>query len=571
MNLNEAAVYLRNNVDIVQLVSRYVTLKKVGRNYFGLCPFHSEKTPSFSVNPEKGIFKCFGCGAGGDAIAFLAKMEGLSYREAIKKLAAEAGIPVEENTRVDSLLGVLDEARKLLQGALRSRAGKQAREYLLERGVTDETIDKFFLGFDPTTDFLVEGLKRKGYSLEDLTQAGLLNSRGKDLFQGRVAFPILNAGGRTTGFGARALDPNNAVKYLNSQENLVFKKSRAIYGIHQAARDIEQSKTAIIVEGYFDVVVLHQQGFSNTIGILGTSLTEEQARILGRRVNRAVLLFDSDNAGMKAAVKSAFVLMTSNVEPLIAALPEGKDPDEIALSGRGSMQRVLDEAMEVAEFVKRLGDKLFGGVRSPEFLEFLFQNLSGLNLSPLLEMGIKTLSESLGVRSETLLDYVKKRPQGAVNKATTGPVQRVKPVGIEDIEEFMAKLLANTPELYPVLSSDEYFFPYTEGLREVMDVAQEWDPELGDIDSYLAMFPPHLREFAEEAMKLEFGPFEQREKMMVELLARWKVKDLDAHVERLRRQLAQAPSEDTLAALQEALQERDRIYRELQGQGIRVL
>jgi len=286
MTVDEAAVYIRNNVDIVEVVSRYVSLKKVGRNYFGLCPFHSEKTPSFSVNPGKGIFKCFGCGEGGDVIKFLSKIENVSYREAVKMLATEVGISVDENSETEKILQVLEEARRLMNGVLLTRSGALALRYLSSRGVKAETIGVFGLGYDPTRDFLQKALIRKGFTADLVRKAGLTNSIGNDFFGRRIVFPIENLSRRTIGFGARTLDETNPVKYLNTGETATFKKSRVLYGINQALPSIDKTKSVILVEGYFDAVVLSQEGFSNVVAILGTTVTPEQSRLLSRKVRR---------------------------------------------------------------------------------------------------------------------------------------------------------------------------------------------------------------------------------------------------------------------------------------------
>ncbi|HHY43670.1 MAG TPA: DNA primase [Coprothermobacter sp.] len=567
MTIDEAAVYIRNNVDIVEVVSRYVSLKKVGRNYFGLCPFHSEKTPSFSVNPSKGIFKCFGCGEGGDVIKFLSKIENTTYREAVKMLAAELGIAIDENTETEKILQVLEEARRLMNGVLLTRSGALALSYLSNRGLKAETISVFGLGYDPTRDFLQKALARKGFPADLVRKAGLTNSIGNDFFGGRIVFPIENLSRRTIGFGARTLDDTNPVKYLNTGETPVFKKSLVLYGLTQALPSMEKTKSVVLVEGYFDAVVLSQEGFPNVVAILGTTVTPEQSRLLGRKVRRATFLLDSDDAGIMAAFKGCFVLLSQNVEPLVALLPEGVDPDEMALRSKNKLSEVLSAPLDLLKFLEFLAAKYFGGMRSPEFLEALSQNLRGLPTSPLLEMALNELGEKLGLEAKTLQSFLSSR--GAKFEhgegATTNAATTRKPVDVESIEEQMARLLINTPELSNILIEDEYFYPYTPGLREVLDTIKDWDPEKHTAQKYVEMFPPYLRDLVEESMLENFGTYEQKEKMLKELLGRWRVKDLDNYIAKLRTELANSHDEGLLEQLQEVLSERDEISRQLQG------
>ncbi|HOL53215.1 MAG TPA: DNA primase [Coprothermobacter proteolyticus] len=567
MTVDEAAVYIRNNVDIVEVVSRYVSLKKVGRNYFGLCPFHSEKTPSFSVNPGKGIFKCFGCGEGGDVIKFLSKIENVSYREAVKMLATEVGISVDENSETEKILQVLEEARRLMNGVLLTRSGALALRYLSSRGVKAETIGVFGLGYDPTRDFLQKALIRKGFTADLVRKAGLTNSIGNDFFGRRIVFPIENLSRRTIGFGARTLDETNPVKYLNTGETATFKKSRVLYGINQALPSIDKTKSVILVEGYFDAVVLSQEGFSNVVAILGTTVTPEQSRLLSRKVRRATFLLDSDDAGIMAALKGCFVLLSQNIEPSVALLPEGVDPDEMALRSRNKLSEILSAPINLFKFLELCAARYFGGMRSPEFLEALSQNLRGLTTSPLLEMALNELGEKMGLETKTLQSFLSSR--GAKLERSEediyNAVSKKKPVDVESIEEQMAKLLINTPELSTILVEDEYFYPYTPGLREVLDAIKDWDPERDTAEKYVELFPPYLRDLVEESMSENFGTYQQKEKMLKELLGRWRVKDLDNYINKLSSQLAESHDEGLLEQLQEVLSERDEISRQLQG------
>ncbi|WP_018963021.1 DNA primase [Coprothermobacter platensis] len=566
MTVDEAAVYIRNNVDIVEIISRYVSLKKVGRNYFGLCPFHSEKSPSFSVNQSKGIFKCFGCGEGGDVIKFLSKIENISYREAVIRLAGEIGITVEVDARTEALFKLTEDSQKLLNTVLETKAGSLALSYLKDRGIKDETIKKFGIGYDPARDFLQKGLTKRGYKLDMLRAAGLINSSGNDFFAYRVVFPIDNMSKRVVGFGGRSLDNNNPIKYLNTGETPLFKKSRVLYGLRQALPIIDKSKSVILVEGYFDTVVLSQEGFMNVVGILGTSVSPEQSRLLSRRVRRAILLLDADDAGITAALKGCFALLSQNVEPVVGILPEGLDPDETALRYKDKLMDILNAPMNLVPFISFVATKYFKGIRSPEFLEVLSQNLRGLSTSPLLEMALKEISEAMGVEPRTLLGFVSMKSNSSENDFSDRSVQTQRKLSdVENIEEQMARLIANTPELSTVVMADEYFYPYTPGLKEVMDAVTKWDPEIHNAENYIDLFPDYLKDFVEESLAENFGTYEQKEKLVKELLGRWRVKDLDNFIKKLREQIEHAPSDNLLEQLQEVLKEREEVSRELQN------
>ena len=306
---------VRAKTDIVELISGYVKLQRRGSSYFGLCPFHNEKSPSFSVSPGKQMYYCFGCGAGGNVFTFLMEYENYSFQEALKLLADRAGVKLpevsysrearEEADRKALLLEINKEAAKYYYCKLRSPAGEKAMEYLKGRGLRDETIRKFGLGYsDRYNSDLYRYLKSRKYSDEVLRETGLFNADEKkgmyDKFWNRVIYPIMDANSRVIGFGGRVMGDGKP-KYLNSPETKIFDKSRNLYGLH-AARS-SRRKNLIICEGYMDVISMHQAGFTNAVASLGTALTSQQASLLKRYTQEVLVIYDSDEAGIKAALR----------------------------------------------------------------------------------------------------------------------------------------------------------------------------------------------------------------------------------------------------------------------------
>ncbi|MHB9095081.1 MAG: DNA primase [Eubacteriales bacterium] len=335
---------IRMSNEIVGVISDYVRLNKQGRNFVGLCPFHNEKTPSFMVSQEKQIFRCFGCGEGGNVFSFIMKRENLNFPEAARVLAQRAGItiPEEDNPEESARLKEVEQAYKVnelakdfFQYVLKKHdVAKDARSYLENRGIALETIDKFQIGFAPPSwDGLLQFLNKKGFSAAKLEELGLVLPRTKgtpgyyDRFRNRVIFPVGNVKGKIVGFGGRVLD-DSLPKYLNSPETLLFNKSHLLYGMDKAADSIRQLDRVIIVEGYLDVITCHQAGITNVVASLGTAFTKEQGKLLLRYTREAVMAYDADAAGVKATMKGWQLLDDVGCRVKVVSIPNGKDPDE---------------------------------------------------------------------------------------------------------------------------------------------------------------------------------------------------------------------------------------------------
>ncbi len=353
---------IRNRADIIALVSRYVELKQAGRNWKGLCPFHSEKTPSFNVNSDRQMFHCFGCQEGGDVIGFLMKHDGLSFPEAVRSLADELGIEIADDldgTDV-GLSSRIFEANQLAQDlyreALRTPEGKIARDYLVSRGFDGASADEFEIGFAPARwDAVAERLGKNRIKGEVGVQAGLLSERksGKghyDRLRGRLIFPIQDVRGRVVGFGGRALEADQEPKYWNTPESPVFHKRQAFYGYPAALEPIRRSGRVILCEGYFDRIAFARAGMGEALATCGTSLTVEHGAQIRRRTREVVLVFDGDSAGQAATEKALAVLLPHGLRVRAALIPGDADPDDyLNTEGEEALRQLVDDAPDALE------------------------------------------------------------------------------------------------------------------------------------------------------------------------------------------------------------------------------
>ena len=351
--------------DIVELVGQYIALKKRGREFLGLCPFHDDSKPSLNVSPAKQIFKCFACGAGGGVFNFVMQYDKLTFPEAVRNLAERANIPMlcdadglsAQADQRATLGGAMSFAAKFYQEQLWSSPGKAALEYARKRGLSDESIRRFGLGFAPDSwDALLSAGRRAGLTAERMLQAGLTAPRPSgtgqyDRFRNRLMFPIIDTTGKTIAFGGRALAADERAKYLNSPDTPLFDKSQQLYGLNWARDAIASSDQAVVVEGYLDVLMPQQAGVTNVVATLGTSLTEQHVKILGRYARQVVLLFDSDTAGASAAQRALELFVTQRLHVRVAAVPEGKDPCDYTLSAGGeAMRALIDSAPDALQY-----------------------------------------------------------------------------------------------------------------------------------------------------------------------------------------------------------------------------
>lgn len=358
---------VRQSNDIVDVVSQYVHLKRSGRNYFGLCPFHNEKSPSFSVSPDKQIFHCFGCGVGGNVFTFLMKIEGIGFVEAVQMLAERANIqlPTLENREDAAKEALKSKVYKVNEFTaeyyhqnLYKPTSKMAQEYVKKRKLSNDTLKSFRIGFSGKFDELYKELKKQGFGNQEILESGLVNKndRGEyiDRYRNRLMFPICDARGRVIAFGGRVLDDSKP-KYINSPENIVYSKGRHLFGLNVAKKSSEIKKRILIVEGYMDVISLHQRGITNVVAPLGTALTQAQGWLLRRNSEQVVLSFDSDEAGLKAKIRAMDILQDMGCDVRVLQMEGAKDPDEYIIKyGNARFNVLVENALSVIEFKVKL-------------------------------------------------------------------------------------------------------------------------------------------------------------------------------------------------------------------------
>lgn len=358
---------LKQKSNIVSIIERYVRLEKKGRKYWGCCPFHSEKTPSFSVSEDEGLFYCFGCKESGDVISFVMKYESCDFYEAVKILAKNAGMEVpefsgekeviEQKKNKERLIRLLDIARLHYQQNLLLPQAKPAQEYIKMRQFNRKTLEDFKLGYSLNFKEIIDYLKSQGFSLQEMKQAGIVQEKNGyfyDVFAGRLMFPISNSFGECVGFSARVLGQADFAKYINTAETLLFKKGRVVYGIDLVKKLKQQGKLdkIIIVEGQIDVIAMHKAGFNNTVACMGTALTKENAHELKKLSNNVVLMFDGDTAGQKATYRSLDILRDEGFSVKVALMPEKLDPDEILKTqGSQKISEIVGNALDPMDYL----------------------------------------------------------------------------------------------------------------------------------------------------------------------------------------------------------------------------
>jgi DNA primase len=467
--------------DIVEIVSEHVQLRKTGRNWVGLCPFHNEKSPSFNVNPDLQSYHCFGCDVGGTAIKFVQEIDKVSFPEAVRYLAERAGIPMPrqggspaDDERNDRLFRANELAAKYFEYMLRQPAGADALRYLHRRGLSDETITAFRLGYAPAgwTNLLdMATAPKRGFRVDELERAGLIkpsrNGPGHyDSFRERVIFPITNLSGRPIAFGARALRDDDQPKYLNSPETPIYHKSGVLYGMSRARDTIRREGTAIVVEGYMDVISLAQAGVDNVIASSGTALTPQHARLLTRYAERVVLLFDGDAAGGNAAQRGLEVLLGTELDTRIATLPDGQDPDTFVGRDRGpeELRQLLEKAPPALDvYLDRLarGVDMASVAGRSRVMERLLPLIAQCKTEVSRSLMIRRAAQRLDVDEQALrtdLSSAQKRPAPRRDpdddpRAEQRPAAPRRQVAVNRLEREFAALLLQYPRLLPQTAS----------------------------------------------------------------------------------------------------------------------
>ena len=509
---NNIVEQIKDRLDIVEFIRQYVPdLKRAGKTYKACCPFHKEKTPSFTCSSEKGLFYCFGCQEGGDIFAFLMKMENLSFNEALEKLAGLAGVEYKpakpltgEEIRRANTRKLLEFAKAFYHKNLMSAGGERARAYVKERNLSKDTCQHFELGLaknEPTA--LAREAKAAGYTDKDLKEAGLcvLTPYGaRDYYRNRLMFPIINQRGDTVGFGGRILGEGEP-KYLNSPETVLFSKSRILYGLNFAGPAIRKAGRAVLLEGYMDVIGCHQAGVAYAVAPLGTSLTEDHARLLKRYTDNAIVLFDPDAAGIKAALRGALILIEQGMFVKVASLSEGLDPDEfIAKYGKEQFENILSQAQDLIAFHTRLQLDLYpqplDAQSKTRIISELAETIAKQPDEIVRREWAKYVAEHIGVDEQLVLQRLRKpilQPAAFRRPAEAAPMARP---SVSAAEEDLLSWLLKSPEhmvLCSELSQEDFSGPAGWKIFQAIVQAHTEAPQEQDLAQRAAQKEPGLK------------------------------------------------------------------------------
>lgn len=499
-----------SRTDIVDVVGRYVPLKKQGQNFFGLCPFHHEKTPSFSVSPSKQIYYCFSCHAGGNAFKFLMEMEHLSFPEAVRKLAAEVGVKLPEQELSASDRKALEKRKRLLhynayaayyyQAVLHAKQGHVYRDYLEKRQLSRQTWERFQLGGClEGWDGLYRYLKKKGASDDDLIELGLVSPRNNahgcyDRFRDRLMFPIKDANGHVVAFGGRIIDAEKAPqKYINSQDSSVFHKGRMVYGLDLAKAAIRAADQVIIVEGYMDVIACHQAGIQNVVAPLGTALTEDQVKLLMRYTYNFITAFDGDDAGVRATLRSIELIANAGAKARILEIPERKDPDEyIKAYGVDAFHALLEKAQNGYAFRLSQAIKRHPGDTMDQKLAVLndvLPHLATMRHAAELDMAIRHTASVLFLSEQAIKNELnaykrdgKRHSNTAAQESVANPTKQ-QPSVFPKNEVVLLERISADPSLCEKLEEAGGKALFLSDLRAVYEVFREQVKQEGHIDA----------------------------------------------------------------------------------------
>jgi DNA primase len=528
---------IRNRASIVEVISDYVTLKKAGRNYMGLCPFHTEKTPSFTVSEEKGIFHCFGCQTGGSVFQFLMDYDHLTFPEAVERVAKRYGITIERAERSGGANDVGEREtlyrvnecvaanyQKILFG---HPEGRKALDYLKSRGVDEATARVFMLGYAPQGGSgLVDLVRKEQIAINDVLRLGLLGQhhpqRFHEKFFARVMFPIVNAGGKIVGFGGRVLN-QQLPKYLNSSETPLFHKSSTVYGLFQAKEGIRKAECVVLVEGYLDVIALFQHGISYAVATLGTALTVDHLRLLARYTKNIVALFDADDAGHKAAARSFEIFIEAGLLGRAAFLPKGEDPDSfVRRRGKAAVETILEQAVPLADYYfswleDRHGKTLEG---KSQIASEVGRLLAKLNNPFEFDLLVRRAVDALGIREDLLRVPVNRQPASRAAVVSPASVS----LNRDDVaERSLIGLMLRFPSVIREVEKDNEMRHWIRPLwQEVVDlILAEWEKQ-GKLDLFRVtqkLSPELAAQVTGLALEAESIPVADGEKIAADCLS----------------------------------------------------
>lgn len=555
---------VREKIDIVSLIQEYLPIKKLGRNFKTTCPFHTEKTPSFVVSPERQIWHCFGCGKGGDAYSFLMEYENLEFPEALRILARKTGIELRESAQWSS--GIASQKEKIYAvNRLASEfyhyilmshpAGKRAKEYLEKRGVSKAAMQAFMIGFAPQSGraLITYLIEKKQYKKEDLFDAGLSTIRSgrlEDFFAGRVMFPLCDHRGNVLGFSGRVLNGSTGyglgAKYVNTRETAVYHKGSHFFGLSIAKEEIKKTSSALIVEGEFDVIACFQNNIKNTIALKGTAFTESQAQLIARFSPKVTLCFDADSAGQEAIKKSVQVLEKKGLIATVV-IPEGKDADEALTQNPLHFKQALKEDMNAYDFLlqKTLGSySAQSGEGKKEITDELLPLYGVIENEIVKEHYLKKLAMAVGASYETILRQLTKTADKPLSVQEKTAAQAAKRTRVELLEEYLfAMIIQQRDPLLFIEDVEEYLADYvfvTPVLQKIMNHLKEYAKHAFDLQTFAASLLPELKSAFDVCFLLPVAKFNSPEDARdeaIRLLKELKRIELKSKIKELTRQL----------------------------------
>ncbi|MCK4235870.1 MAG: DNA primase [Candidatus Krumholzibacteria bacterium] len=577
---------IRDRIDIVQVIGSMLDLKRSGRNFKALCPFHGEKTPSFMVSPEKQIYHCFGCGKGGNVFNFLMDYEGISFVEAVRRLGKDLGIDVgryvekgEDRGKLDPYYQAMEFAVGYYQGMLRKgQDAEKVRKYLEDREIDNELIDLFGIGFAPSGwDHFYRAASDKGIPRNILLEMNLvMRSRGgsgyRDYFRNRVIFPIAMISDRVVGLAGRVLDDSEP-EYLNTAESPIYSKGRILYGLNQSKGEIRKIGSAIVVEGYIDYLMLWKKGVRNLCAVCGTSLTEDQARLLARYANRVYIINDGDRAGIRAAVRAADLLIVEGLDAQIVVLPEGEDPDSFTRKrGADALLDMMRSAPSYFHYLKAEAEK---GTRTTykksQVVNHLLETVSRVRDGIRKELYLQEISDLFGVPLDTIRSGLKKgrKQRQAAEFPKTDDTRRRKfqrlvfRVGLED-ERYARMILDNLVEE----DIDGHVF---RGYYKALDLALKKHIDIKSQDFIGAIEDSELCKLSSEIALIQPppGPIEEFLSDTLVWLRKAALRDEMGLMKKRLMELRSEPKADTAAEEIEIAETYRKVARELKNMGLK--
>ncbi|MBZ4663123.1 MAG: primase [Caloramator sp.] len=554
--------------DIVDVISEYVKLKKVGRNYVGVCPFHNDKGPSLSVSPDKQLFHCFGCGAAGNTIGFIMKIRNYDYKDALLYLAERAGIDVSFDESKDKNKDLKEKLYKINLEAARYfynnlKSTKIALNYLYSRGIDNKIINRFGLGYSLNEwDALIKHLKNMGYSEEEMSLAGLLVKSEKgiyDRFRNRIMFPIFDVKGRVIAFGGRVLDDSKP-KYLNTSETLVFEKGKNLYGLNYVIKN-KNLESIIVVEGYMDCIKLHQFGLNNVVASLGTALTTEHAKLLKRYTNNIFICYDSDAAGQAATLRGIEILESAGLNVKVIIVPSGKDPDEfVKNNGIDEFKKLIKDALFITDYrilKAKEGKNIKNQFDKVKYVNEVVDIISKLKDEVLVQHYSEKLSEETGISLNVIIDKVNKNRSNITSKNNNSNIRNNIKGNIYNLipankkaEAYILSILLNYPSFYEkvftAIKPEEFL---TEVYRELALEVLTKIPKGEEIDKNYFLNKYQEQEKIEDVARVfsySIGSEDDMEKLLYDAIKTVKRFSLEQKINNLKSQIKKCELENDI-------------------------